>query len=105
MVMRKCTTPLQLLSVTDNICSCLFARCPHTDVRLATRPRLTFQAEGHGKNFILLNSVHLNFVFIISVLINLVFKLSSKNQVFINSVIMNSVLINSVFINSVLINQ
>ena len=28
--------------------SCMFARCPHNDHRVAIRPWLTFQAKGHG---------------------------------------------------------
>ena len=61
-----------------HVCSCLFARCPHADLRVATRPWLAFQAKGHGKNLVLINSVLINSVLIISVLINSVFyKLSS----------------------------
>ena len=32
-----------------HVCSCLFARRPHTDLRVDTRPWLAFQTKGHGK--------------------------------------------------------
>ena len=93
-----------------HFCSCLFARCPHTDLRVATRPWLAFQAKGHGKNLFLINSVLINSVLIISVLIisvlinSVLIKLVLKKSVLINSVFINSVLKSSVCINSVLIN-
>ena len=88
-----------------HVCSCLFARCPHTDLRVATRPWLAFQAKGHGKNLVLINSVLINSVLIILVLINSVLINSVlRNSVLKNSVRINLVLISSVCINSVLIN-
>ena len=89
-----------------HVCSCLFARCPHTDLRVATRPWLAFQAKGHGKNLVLIYSVLINSVPIISVLINPVLINSVlENSVLINSVLINSVCINSVLINPILINS
>ena len=104
-VMRKSWESYEkvLLSFScRHVCSCLFARCPHTDLRVAPRPWLAFQAKGHGKKLDLINSDLKNSVLINSVLINSVlFNSVLINSVRINSVIINPVLLNSVFINSV----